>query len=61
LAFVVLFTTLALIWRIYIFRAGEQLAPAIEGSANPDRFGLLASYVHLVMIAGLVVTSVGAA
>ena len=60
LAFVVLFTTLALIWRIYIFRAGEQLAPAIEGSANPDRFGLLATYVHLVMIAGLVVTSVGA-
>jgi low temperature requirement protein LtrA len=60
LAFVVLFTTLALIWRLYIFRAGEQLAPAIEGSANPDRFGLLASYVHLVMIAGLVVTSVGA-
>jgi low temperature requirement protein LtrA len=59
-ALVVLFTLTALFWRLYIFRAGEQLAPAIERSANPDRFGLLASYVHLVMIGGLVVTSVGA-
>jgi low temperature requirement protein LtrA len=60
LAFTVLFAVTALTWRIYIFRAGEQLAPAIEGSPNPDRFGLLATYVHLVMIAGLVVGSVGA-
>jgi low temperature requirement protein LtrA len=59
-AFVVTFTVTALIWRIYIFRAGEETAPAIQASANPNRLGTLVSYAHLVMIAGLVVTSVGA-
>jgi low temperature requirement protein LtrA len=59
-AFVVTFAVTALIWRIYIFRAGEDIGPAIQASANPDRLGTLVSYAHLVMIAGLVVTSVGA-
>jgi low temperature requirement protein LtrA len=34
-AFVVTFLITALIWRIYIFRAGEDMGPAIEASANP--------------------------
>ncbi|RQW95791.1 hypothetical protein DKL51_14215 [Micromonospora globispora] len=59
-AFVVTFAGTALIWRIYIYRAGEDIGPAIQASANPDRLGTLVSYAHLVMIAGLVVTSVGA-
>lgn len=59
-AFVLTFAVTALIWRIYIFRAGEDVGPAIGASANPDRLGTLASYAHLVMIAGLVVASVGA-
>ncbi|RZU72214.1 low temperature requirement protein LtrA [Micromonospora kangleipakensis] len=58
-AFVMTFAVTALIWRIYIFRAGEDMGPAIQASANPDRLSKLVSYAHLVMIAGLVVTSVG--
>ncbi|WP_446218528.1 low temperature requirement protein A [Micromonospora sp. IBHARD004] len=58
-AFVVTFVITALIWRVYLFRAGEDFGPAIQASANPDRLGTLVSYTHLVMIAGLVVTSVG--
>ena len=58
-AFVVTFAVTALIWRIYIFRAGEEIGLAIQRSANPDLLGTLAAYAHLVMIAGLVVTSVG--
>jgi low temperature requirement protein LtrA len=59
-AFVVAFAGTALIWRIYIFRAGEDVGPAIQASANPYLLGTLVSYAHLVMIAGLVVASVGA-
>ncbi|MEW2331956.1 low temperature requirement protein A [Micromonospora chersina] len=59
-AFVVTFASTALIWRIYIFRAGEDIGPAIQASANPDRLGTLVSYAHLVMIAALVVASAGA-
>ncbi|MEU8301290.1 low temperature requirement protein A [Micromonospora sp. NPDC048909] len=60
LAFVVTFAGAALIWRTYIFRAGEDIGPAVEASANPDRLGALVNYAHLIMIAGLVVASVGA-
>ncbi|WP_406079154.1 low temperature requirement protein A [Micromonospora sp. NBC_00858] len=59
-AFVVTFAVAALVWRIYIFRAGEDVGPAIQASAAPDRLGILVAYAHLVMIAGLVVGSVGA-
>jgi low temperature requirement protein LtrA len=58
-AFVVTFAVTALMWRIYIFRAGTAIGPAIQASAHPDVIGNLASYSHLVMIGGLVVTSVG--
>ncbi|WP_406038693.1 low temperature requirement protein A [Micromonospora sp. NBC_00898] len=59
-AFVVTFAVTALIWRIYIFRAGEDIGPAIKASANPDLLGTLVSYAHLVMLASLVAASVGA-
>jgi low temperature requirement protein LtrA len=59
-AFVVTFAVTALIWRIYIFRAAQETGTAIQASANPYLLGTLVSYAHMVMIAGLVVTSVGA-
>jgi low temperature requirement protein LtrA len=58
-AFVVTFLLAALIWRLYIFRAGEDIAPAIAASANPNALSNLVSYTHLIMIAGVVVGSVG--
>jgi low temperature requirement protein LtrA len=58
-AFVVTFAITALIWRIYIFRAGLEIGSAIQASARPDLIATLASYAHTVMIGGLVVTSVG--
>ncbi|RZU72696.1 low temperature requirement protein LtrA [Micromonospora kangleipakensis] len=58
-AFVVSIATTVLIWRIYIYRAGEVLAAAIEASPDPLRLTLSATYAHMVMVAGIVVTSVG--
>jgi low temperature requirement protein LtrA len=57
--FMVTYAITALIWRIYIFRAGAQMGPAIQASAHSDVIATLASYAHIVMIVGLVVTSVG--
>jgi low temperature requirement protein LtrA len=59
-AFVVSIATTALLWRIYIYRAGELLSAAIAAVPKPARVGLLAAYAHLVMVAGVVVTAVGA-
>ncbi|MDG4782475.1 low temperature requirement protein A [Micromonospora sp. WMMD961] len=49
----------ALMWRLYIYRAGQQLAPAIAVSPHPHRLSQWASYLHLVMIAGILLTAVG--
>ncbi|MFF4877138.1 low temperature requirement protein A [Micromonospora sp. NPDC000668] len=59
-AFLVSIATTVLLWRIYIYRAGEVSAAAIAGSSDPARLGLSAFYAHLVMVAGVVVTAVGA-
>jgi low temperature requirement protein LtrA len=58
-AFVVTFLLAALVWRIYIVRAGEAIAPAMAASANPSALANVVSYSHLIMIAGIVVGSVG--
>ena len=58
-AFVVTFAVIALIWRVYIFRAGTEIGAAIQASAHPEVIANLASYAHCVMIIGLVITSVG--
>ncbi|WBC14896.1 low temperature requirement protein A [Micromonospora sp. WMMA1998] len=58
-AFAVSITTTVLLWRIYIYRAGEVLAEAIVASADPVRLARSASYTHLTMVAGVVVTAVG--
>ncbi|MEU4477997.1 low temperature requirement protein A [Micromonospora sp. NPDC023966] len=59
-AFLVSLATTVLLWRIYIYRAGELSAAAISASRDPARLGLSAFYAHLVMVAGVVVTAVGA-
>src|SRR5262249_31440190 len=56
---VVTFAITALIWRVYLFRAGAQMGPAIQASARSDLIATVASYAHVIMIGGLVVTSVG--
>jgi low temperature requirement protein LtrA len=59
-AFVVSIATTVLLWRIYIYRAGELLSAAIAAAPEPARLAGSASYTHLVMVAGIVVTAVGA-
>jgi low temperature requirement protein LtrA len=59
-AFGVVFVTTVLMWRIYIYRAGELLIIAIATAANPSRFTQFAAVAHLVMVAGVVVTAVTA-
>jgi len=58
-AFAVAFATTALLWRIYIHRAGARLAEAIASSANATRLARSASIAHLLMVAGIVATAVG--
>ncbi len=53
------FATTALLWRIYIHRAGTLLAQAITASHNPRRLAVLAIYAHVVMVAGLITIAVG--
>ncbi|MFC5925925.1 low temperature requirement protein A [Micromonospora vulcania] len=58
-AFLLVFITAVMIGLLYVRPAGQRLGPAIE-RADPARLGVLTGYLHLVMIAGIVVTAVGA-
>ncbi|GIH19818.1 membrane protein [Rugosimonospora africana] len=58
-AFAVSILTTTLFWRIYVFRAGEQLAEAIAVAADPVRLTRPLSFAHLAMVAGIIVTAVG--
>jgi low temperature requirement protein LtrA len=58
-ALVVSLATTVLLWRIYFYRAGTVLAEAIEASPEPVRLGRTVPYTHLVMTAGVVLTSAG--
>lgn len=53
------FITTALLWRIYIHRAGTMLAQAITASHNLRRLAVLTIYAHVVMVAGVITISVG--
>ncbi|WP_433528557.1 low temperature requirement protein A [Micromonospora sp. CA-263727] len=46
-------------WRIYFFRAGHVLPLAITSAREPVRLGVAASFTHLTMVAGILVTGVG--
>jgi low temperature requirement protein LtrA len=58
-AAVVSFVGTVLLWRIYIYRAGELLPAAIAAAPDPDRLARSALIAHLLMVAGIVVTAVG--
>jgi low temperature requirement protein LtrA len=53
------FATTVLLWRIYIYRAGEVLGAAVAAAPDPFRVALSALFGHPVMVAGLVAISVG--
>jgi low temperature requirement protein LtrA len=59
LAFVVSFATTALLWRIYIYRAGELLPAAIAAAREPARLAELSAPAHLLMVIGIVAISAG--
>jgi low temperature requirement protein LtrA len=58
-ATLVAFTTTALLWRIYIHRAGERLADAMVAAPDPRRVTILTVYSHVIMVAGVVAIAVG--
>jgi low temperature requirement protein LtrA len=58
-AVVVAFATTVLLWRIYIYRAGEILGAAVAAASEPLRVGLSSLYAHPVMVGGLIAVSVG--
>jgi low temperature requirement protein LtrA len=58
-AAVVAFATTALLWRIYIYRAGQVLGAAVTAASDPLRVTISALYALPVMVASLVGISVG--
>ncbi|WP_244298406.1 low temperature requirement protein A [Micromonospora cremea] len=58
-AVVVAFATIVLLWRIYIYRAGELYDMALAAAPDPLRVGIPGAYSHLAMIAGIVAIAVG--
>jgi low temperature requirement protein LtrA len=57
-ATVVAFVTTALMWRIYIHRAGALLADAIASATNVRRVAVLTVYAHVLMVAGVITIGV---
>jgi low temperature requirement protein LtrA len=58
-ALIVSFTITALLAQIYIFRAGALLPAAMAATNAPAYVGELASYAHLTMGAGIIISAVG--
>ncbi|WP_349876164.1 low temperature requirement protein A [Micromonospora sp. HUAS YX12] len=58
-ALLVSFAITVLLWQVYFYRAGELLAVAIASAQSPAYIGRLASFAHLIMIAGVGLTAVG--
>ncbi|MFK3983112.1 low temperature requirement protein A [Micromonospora sp. NPDC050397] len=58
-AFLVAFLTTVLLWRVYFHRAGQLLPAAITSARQPARLGIAMTYTHLLMVAGIVLASVG--
>jgi low temperature requirement protein LtrA len=58
-AFVVAFATTALLWRIYFGRSGEALGPRVVGHPRRGLIVEFGIYTHLVIVAGIVATTVG--
>ncbi|MEV0724259.1 low temperature requirement protein A [Micromonospora purpureochromogenes] len=58
-ATLVAFATTALLWRIYIHRAGALLADAMTAVPDPRRVFFLTVYSYAIMVAGIVAIAVG--
>ncbi|RKN38249.1 low temperature requirement protein A [Micromonospora endolithica] len=58
-AFTVSFTTTVLLFRVYLFRAGELLPEAITAAPEPSRLIREAFLAHILMTTGIVVIAVG--
>jgi low temperature requirement protein LtrA len=58
-AVAVAFATTVLMWRITIYRAAGVLGAAVTAAPDPVRVAVAGAYAHVVMIAGIVATSVG--
>jgi low temperature requirement protein LtrA len=58
-AFVTAFATTGLLWRIYLYRAGELLPAVIAGARQPSRLAQWVSMAHLLMVIGIVAISAG--
>ncbi|MGI5523300.1 low temperature requirement protein A [Micromonospora sp. CA-259024] len=52
-ALLVVFSTVVLMWRIYIYRAGALLTDAIARSTDPALLTQSAAVTHLIMVAGI--------
>jgi low temperature requirement protein LtrA len=50
----VAFGTTVLLWRVYIYRAGEVLGTAITAAPDPYHIGVLATYAQPLVVAGIV-------
>jgi low temperature requirement protein LtrA len=58
-AVLVAFTTTVLLWRIYIYRAGELFGAAVSAARDKLLVAVGAGYAYPVMVAGIVAISVG--
>ncbi|MBQ0893997.1 low temperature requirement protein A [Micromonospora sp. U56] len=58
-AFGVAFATTALLWRIYMYRAGDLLPDAIAVAPDPRQLVRRAILAHLLMVIGIVAVAVG--
>jgi low temperature requirement protein LtrA len=59
IALIVSFTITALMAHLYVYQAGAQLSAAITATNTPAYTGELASYIHLTMFAGIIISAVG--
>jgi low temperature requirement protein LtrA len=53
------FATIVLIWRIYIYRAGELLPAAMAAARHPARLARWTAFAHLLMVIGIVAIAAG--
>ncbi|MEV4754766.1 low temperature requirement protein A [Micromonospora sp. NPDC049559] len=56
---VVFFLHTLLLWRVYSHKAGELLPEAIAASVQPKHFVKSGPYIHLLLVAGAMVTAAG--
>jgi low temperature requirement protein LtrA len=59
-AFTAAFVTTAMMWRIYIYQAGEMLTNAIATATHRSRYTQFAAVSHVVMVGGVILTAVDA-